>query len=210
MKKGLMFILVIVSLIFIYFFSEKSENKDSVNDSQIEIEQMTSAQQFEHITFKGIPIDGTIKDFVAKLTNMGFEYLGEEDGIVKLRGEFAGCKGCKIVVYSLESTKKVNAVGVIFPMQENWSRLQKEYDTLKTMLTEKYGKPSKCVDEFKNLSADYMKEMALIDGECTWITQYSTKNGNIELSIEKPRNVVLRYFDKINTNAVRSHAMDDL
>lgn len=100
-----------------------------------------------------------------------------------------------------------------YPKQDNWSRLQKEYDTLKTMLTEKYWKPSICVEEIRNLhsmSDDFLKEMVLLEDRCTWVTKYYTKYGNIELSIEESRNVVLRYFDKINTNVVRSHAMDDL
>ncbi|MBQ4548168.1 MAG: hypothetical protein IJA42_03125 [Bacteroidales bacterium] len=48
----------------------------------------------------------------------------------------------------------------------------------------------------------------------TWYTIFETENGDIQLSLEKGDYgeyfVLLKYFDKINTEAVRSAAMEDL
>lgn len=46
----------------------------------------------EHLTFKGVPIDGTLSEYVAKMKSAGFKYLGEQDGTAILQGDFAGFK----------------------------------------------------------------------------------------------------------------------
>lgn len=34
----------------------------------------------EHLNFKGVPIDGTLNEYVAKMKSAEFKYLGEQDG----------------------------------------------------------------------------------------------------------------------------------
>ena len=34
----------------------------------------------EHLTFKGVPIDGTLTEFVSKLKQKGLTHIGTEDG----------------------------------------------------------------------------------------------------------------------------------
>ena len=171
----------------------------------------------EHLTFKGVPIDGTLSEYVAKMKGTGFKYIGEQDRIAILQGDFAGFKGCTIGVATLKSTNKVNTIGVIFPEQNNWADLENSYEYLKSMLTEKYGEPSECVEKFQGYGhpqTDNDKLYQLQMDECTWYTIYSTSKGDIQLSIDNQSVmscfVMLRYFDKINTDAVRAQAMDDL
>ena len=49
---------------------------------------------------------------------------------------------------------------------------------------------------------------------CTWYTTFENKNGDIKLSLQKGEYsqcfVLLKYYDKINSDTVRSAAMDDL
>lgn len=176
-----------------------------------------SQSNSEHLTFKGVPIDGTLSEYVAKMKNAGFKYLGEQDGTAILQGDFAGFRGCTIGVATLKSTNKVNTIGVIFPEQNDWASLENSYEHLKSMLTEKYGEPSECVEKFQgydNPQTDNKKLHKLKRNECTWYTTYSTPKGDIQLSIDNQSVmscfVMLRYFDKINTDAVRAQAMDDL
>ena len=68
----------------------------------------------EHLTFKGVPIDGTLSEYVAKMKSAGFKYLGGQDGTAILQGDFAGFKGCKVGVVTFKSTNKVNKIVVIF------------------------------------------------------------------------------------------------
>ena len=50
----------------------------------------------EHLTFKGVPIDGALSEYVTKMKNAGFKYLGEQDGIVVLQCDFEGFKSCTV------------------------------------------------------------------------------------------------------------------
>ena len=80
---------------------------------------VSAMAQSEHLSFKGVPIDGTLDQYVAKMKAAGFTYLGQQDGTAILQGDFAGFKGCTVGVATLKSTNKVNAIGVIFQEQNN-------------------------------------------------------------------------------------------
>lgn len=171
----------------------------------------------EHLTFKGVPIDGTLSQYVNKMKAAGFSYLGEEDGTALLSGDFAGFKGCTIGVSTLKNVNVVSQIAVIFPEREDWSPLERDYNHLKTLLTEKYGEPAEVVERFqKEYMADdsrgKMHELSM--DRCTWFTTFSTEKGNIQLSLIKysynSGAVLLKYFDRINGDRVRSSAMDDL
>ena len=170
----------------------------------------------EHMTFKGVPIDGTLREYVAKMKQIGFTHIGTQDGMAILQGDFAGYKGCTIVVATLEGVDKVNTIGVMFPAKDNWDSLERNYEQLKSMLTEKYGEPSDCVEEFQRnyVNNNNDKFYSIILDAATWYTTFSTPKGDIQISLEKQDYlncfVLLRYFDKINTDAVREQAMDDL
>lgn len=178
---------------------------------------VSAMAQSEHLSFKGIPIDGTLDQYVAKMKAAGFTYLGQQDGTAILKGDFAGFKGCTVGVSTLKSVNVVSTIGVIFPEQNNWASLENQYNQLKSMLTQKYGAPSDCVEEFQGYGrpqTDNDKLHRLKMDECTWYTTFTTPKGDIQLSIDNQSVmscfILLRYFDKINTDAVRQQAMDDL
>lgn len=170
----------------------------------------------EHMTFKGIPIDGALNEFVAKMKQAGFTYIVTQDGIAVFQGDFAGRKGCTIGVYTFKPSNKVNTIAVMFPSQKDWSSLESTYVSLKSMLTGKYGEPSECIEIFHgNLQpdTDFERFHKLKDKECTWDTTFRTPKGDIQLSIWSQQLdcfVLIKYFDKINTDAVKAQAMDDL
>ena len=172
--------------------------------------------QTEHLTFKGVPIDGTLDEYIGKMEEAGFSYLGKQDGMALLSGDFAGYRGCIIGVNTLKSLDIVNMIGVIFPEADDWGTLTNTYEHLKAMLTQKYGKYNDCVEEFQGYEPDNngSRLHALKFDRCTWYTIFRTAKGNIELSIDhngvSSCYVMLRYFDKINTNAVEQQAMNDL
>ena len=178
---------------------------------------LTFAQSSEHLKFKGVPIDGTLSEYVSKMKQAGFQLVGTDDGVALLEGEFAGYRGCLIAVSTLKSVNVVNTIGVVFPARENWSSLEGDYEHLKSMLTEKYGEPSDVVEKFQGYGdpqTDQEKWINIMTDNYTWYTIFETENGDIQLSLEKGDYgeyfVLLKYFDKINTEAVRSAAMEDL
>lgn len=171
----------------------------------------------EHLTFKGVPIDGSLNEYVTKMKTAGFSYLGMEDGTAILQGDFAGVKECLVIVSTLTDADIVNTISVMFPEKKDWSSLEENYQCLKGMLREKYGKPSDCVEKFQGYTSSMDNRLKLHYLEmdrCTYTTVFETPKGIIQLSLAHKGVsscfVKLQYWDKINTEAVRAKAMDDL
>lgn len=171
----------------------------------------------KHMTFKGVPIDGTLNEYVSKMKQSGFTLIGTEDGVAMLKGDFAAYKGCVIGVATLKGKDLVSKITVIFPEQETWSSLSSNYYNLKELLTEKYGEPSEIVEKFDTYSepddnGDRMHAVKM--DNCKYYTTYELKNGSIQISIDHQNVmscfVTLTYFDKINSEKVRQKAIDDL
>ena len=172
----------------------------------------------EHLVFKGVPIDGTLDAYVANMEKAGFTYLGDDDGIAVLQGDFAGFRNCTIGVVTLESMDIVNRISVLFDTHGNWSNLYGNYTSLKELLTKKYGKYSECVERFDGYepSDDGMRMLCLAHDKCKYYTIWETDKGTIELDITKGHSygrngqVRLSYWDKINTESVQERALEDL
>lgn len=176
----------------------------------------TYAQQ--HLSFKGVPINGSLQEYTNAMVKAGFHYEGTQDGISLLSGDFAGYKNCIIGVSTLKNLDVVSHIAVLFPDKDTWSAVLGDYEMLKSLLTEKYGMPSNNKEKFTAYIADYDNSFvmhALKDGEYEWYTIFSTELGDIELSIiagagYQKGAVRLSYYDKANSAKVRSSAIDDL
>jgi hypothetical protein len=170
----------------------------------------------KHLTFKGIPIDGTLAEYVAKMKRNGFTLKSTEDGIAILIGDFASYKKCLVGVSTLRQKNLVNKIAVIFPGHDIWSSLLTNYLSLKELLTEKYGSPSECVEKFQSYTPedDGSKLLQVKLGACEYYAIYETGKGTIQLSIEHDGItgcfVKLAYFDKINSEAIKKEALSDL
>ncbi len=171
--------------------------------------------QTNHMKFKGIPMEGTLNSFVQKLKAKGYSYLGQQDGMALLKGEFAATKGCTIGVARFADRDQVNLVAVIFPEEESWNGITKSYFGLKDMLTEKYGNPES-VEEFSGDEppTDFLRFHKILDDECHYLSEFQCENGKIQLTMAKQdynsAAVILRYIDKANADETRKKIMDDL
>ena len=170
----------------------------------------------QHLIFKGVPIDGTMNEYVAKMKLNGFVVVATEPGATMLQGEFASYKKCLIGVSTLKQKDLVSRIKVLFPNQEDWASLYWNYINLKDMLTQKYGSPTEVIEEFPTyptISDDALKYMYVCSGNCNYTTVYETPNGKITLYIDHIESncyVALSYLDKINGNIIKAKAIDDL
>lgn len=172
----------------------------------------------QHLSFKGVPINGTLKSYTDAMVKAGFHYEGTQDGIAVLSGDFAGYKSCIVGVSTLKNLDVVSHIAVLFPDKDTWSAVLNDYETLKAMLTEKYGAPSDSKEKFTGYVGDYDNGLvmhALKEGEYVWYTTFTTELGDIELSLMSGTKyntgcVRLSYYDKANHEKVRNAAMDDL
>ncbi len=177
----------------------------------------TNADSSKHLVFKGVPLDGTLDEYVSKMEKNGFEHISTLDGTALLQGDFAGYKGCSVAVSTLKQNDLVYKIAVAFPERDTWSTLSGNYFNLKELLTEKYGKPSTVVEKFDRESVEKNDNYKIYEVQldrCKYYSIWETDKGKIQLSIEhdgmKSCFVKLAYFDKINSAVIKKQALDDL
>ena len=83
------------------------------------------------LSFKGIPMTGSLSAFGSELVKAGFRNAGNGT----YTGDFAGYSGCKVT----PTGNPVQEIRVDFPVISDWDALEKAYDNLQADLTRKYG-----------------------------------------------------------------------
>lgn len=171
----------------------------------------------DHMTFKGIPISGSLTEFAQKLSQKGFTVVQTNDVNAMLIGDFAGFKDCQILLFATKETKTIYTVSVFLPSSTSWSLLESNYSHLKTMLTQKYGSPQNVVEKFQGLPSGVSNDLKmhyLRSGQCTYSSTFETSNGKIVLSILYMGNEISQvsvfYADKINNEIAFKRSLDDL
>ncbi len=91
----------------------------------------TSTSSSTPLSFKGIPMTGSLSAFGQELVKAGFR----SNGNGTYTGDFAGYSDCKLTVVG----NPVQGVRVDFPVIKDWDSLEKSYDSLQASLTQKYG-----------------------------------------------------------------------
>lgn len=112
----------------------------------------------QHMKFNGISMGETPSVFISKLKAKGFtpKYQNNDD---ILMGDFCGVKDCTIVVTIKRNT--ICGTTVIFSQSEKWKDLENRYNCFKSILIQKYGNPTKCIEEFQGYSKDNHSKLLL-------------------------------------------------
>lgn len=131
----------------------KKDQSEAVEDVQDDLEMKKSV----HLKFKGVPIDGTLKEFISRMERKGFEHRSSYDSKERLVSDFAGIKQCTVYVETLDNSDLVSRIIVEFPKQERWEELFDNYKNLKSMLMEKYGNFYRVLNDFKIPILEQMK-----------------------------------------------------
>lgn len=178
---------------------------------------LSLSAQSEHLKFKGVPIDGTLKEFASKLVAKGFTLLSQDNNAVTMMGNFAGHDDCTAYIFRNDKVDVVNGIVLYFPSLDSWRLLEGEYNSTKDLLTEKYGEPFDCIEEFNSTiqpTTDRDKFYELKMERCTYKTTFFTLYGRIILSLVKLDYnkccVQLIYIDNINSDLARQSMLDDL
>ncbi len=223
--KKVLFALVLIGMTVALFYKLPKKKEETPSPAPIEIAEMAEEEVQEitvveddgkHLTFKNVPIDGTLEQFVARMVQHSFKKQYQNNGNAMLKGDFAGFKDCRIIVSTIDGIDLVSSITVLFPSREKWSDLEQDYYNLKEMLTSKYGTPAKHSEHFAKdacIFDDDWKLISLNHGKCYYKSHYATGKGDIDLMIdydEYDTYVSLTYQDKINGAAVKNHAINDL
>jgi hypothetical protein len=189
--RKLLFFLTTFSLLSMSLFGQENKSvKDtitSINDNQ------------EHFTFLGIPINGSIKQFVKELKKQKFELeeITEVDAV--LNGRFAGDKVQLLVQGEKETVLKVS---VFFPLRKSWTDTKETYYLFKSILTKNYGEPKIVTETFEKPFVDGSgdEKEALNEGKCIFESYFITEKGEgmISLNIHTDMSLVIVYVDRAN------------
>ena len=162
----------------------------------------------DHLSFKGLPIEGSMTGFCQKLSDKGFVKLGCEDNTTLFMGDFTG-REATVGVTSDDDGENVHSVVVYFESSKDWNVLVDTYSYYKNLYARKYGQPKECIESNRQIesgrsNAGLMAELHL--GRVTWSCLWEVAGGEIEMSIEKASGfykglVVLRYRDAQNEEA---------
>ena len=169
----------------------------------------------EHLSFKGIPIEGSITEFCQKLKAKGFTSIGQENNITLFTGDFTG-REATVGVTATDDGKNVFAVVVLFDPSEEWNTLVNTYDYYKDLYTRKYGKPAISKEKNPALSESNTALMAEVhQGTVVYGSAWEVKGGDIQLSIEKSSGVyegmvMIRYRDSQNVETKIKRDLDDI
>ena len=163
----------------------------------------------EHLTFKGIPIEGSMTEFCQKLKAKGFTSIGSENNLALFMGDFTG-RNATIGVTATDDGKSVFAVAVLFDPSGEWNTLVNTYNYYKDLYTRKYGNPTISKEKNPAHSDSNTALMAEVhQGTVVWGSAWEVTGGNIELSIEKTSGiyegmVMIRYRDSQNVETLNS------
>ena len=127
-----------------------------------------------HLTFKGIPISGSIDKFVAQMESQGYQLETSDQLGVVMTGTFAAQPGCTIFVLTSPKTGTVYSVSATFQEKATWKELKRQYNEYSELLTKKYGEPSFVAENFSNPyhEGDGMELRALKEDKCLYATYY--------------------------------------
>lgn len=169
----------------------------------------------EHLSFKGIPIEGSMTEFCQKLKSKGFTSISRENNITLFSGDFTG-RQATVGVTATGDGKNVFAVVVLFDPSGEWNTLVNTYDYYKDLYTRKYGKPTISKE---NNPAHLDSNTALMaevhQGTVVYGSAWEVTGGDIQLSIEKSSGVyegmvMIRYRDSQNIEAKIQNDLDDI
>lgn len=171
----------------------------------------------EHLSFKGIPIQGSLTEFCKKLEAKGFKDLNSEENqnTKILTGIFAGYEAT-VCVYATENKQNVHSVAVFFEPNEQWKILESLYSSFKELYTNKYGRPFGSTEESNARSESNTSQMlSLMQGTTNYSTIWDVAGGNIFLTIMKSPIgaavvVAISYMDSQNSNINHQNALDDI
>lgn len=168
----------------------------------------------EHLSFKGIPIDGSVASFCQKLKAKGFTYSGRDGDVFSFTGDFAGCEAT-VGVCGMNNGENVYMVVVQYESSDDRIALVNSYNNYKDLYTQKYGEPIKSRESNLsdiNSNTSFMYELS--QGRIEYMSMWKLSGGIIGLSIDKSSNyegqVIIVYIDKRNSDAKNQNRLDDI
>lgn len=162
---------------------------------------IASLAQTTHMHFMGVPIDGTMRNFISQMQKKGFS-IAETDSDQILRGKFAGHDVTLLMdTYGLDNIYQVT---VVCERQSRWHILKSEFNTLVDRYTLKYGEPVVINRDFKDSYSDGcgIEIYGVWTRRVDWLAHWLVEGGAITMCIAagSPSEgaIAMVYYDMAN------------
>lgn len=168
----------------------------------------------EHLSFKGIPITGSMTTFCQKLKAKGFVQVRNDESVHWFKGDFTG-RSATVGVVGADNGQEVYSIAVFFDESDSWNTLVNTYQHYKDLYMEKYGKPTLCVENNPSTQDSNIYQMhELSQGRVTYCCIFEAPGGLIQISIEKGAynegHVMIKYQDEQNALSKRQRDLDEI
>ena len=221
------------------FSNDDKTNEVVVDTDVVNPDDVKIIDDGTHLIFNNVPINGSLKNYVAQMEKKNFRIYVEHDmfdlegdeetkeqkeqkeqkakleaykeGKATMVGDFADFKKCRLYVETLANKDLVYKIQVEFKYTSEWEKKKENYFHLKQLLTKKYGAPTSCTEKLKPESMeDYDINNSFHKGRSKYETIYKTDKGDITLYINKNSRIILEYLDKKNSELITEHALEEL
>lgn len=221
------------------FSNDDKTNEVVVDTDVVNPDDVKIIDDGTHLIFNNVPINGSLKNYVAQMEKKNFRIYVEHDmfdlegdeetkeqkeqreqkakleaykeGKATMLGDFADFKKCSLYVETLANKDLVYKIQVEFQYVYEWEKKKENYFHLKQLLTQKYGAPTSCTEKLKPESMeDYDINNSFHKGRSKYETIYKTDKGDITLYINKNSRIILEYLDKKNSELITEHALEEL
>lgn len=176
-------------MLFVCLSATLSAQTDSTSNSQL------------HAKFKGVPIDGSINQFVEKLKLQGFSFREDNGSYVSMTGDFAGEENCMIGIYCTPVSRIVCSVSVIVtPDRDSWRSVKGKYNFFKGQFVNKYGEPFRCKEEFERpyYEGDGYELQGVSKKKCNYYSEFRIPFCTMSVKISDGAFIIISYEDGIN------------
>jgi hypothetical protein len=163
-----------------------------------------SAFSQEHLTFKGVPINGYLPDFVEEMKEKGFSFETVGDGTAWMEGNFLN-ENCSLYMLVSPKSQLVYCVVITLPKKDSWYRLKSSYKDIISQYQKKYGKPSDSNAYFSSpyYEGDGYELQALRLNKCQYNTYWKLTEGSIRVVMGTGStlegDLLIYYTDSINS-----------
>lgn len=219
------------------FSNDDNTNEVVVDPDVVDPDDVEIPDDGTHLIFNNVPINGSLKYYVAQMEKKNFRIYVErfglegdeetkeqkeqreqkakleayKEGKATMVGDFADFKQCRLYVETLANKDLVYKIQVEFQYVFEWEKKKENYFHLKQLLTKKYGAPTSCTEKLKPESMeDYDINNSFHKGRSKYETIYKTDKGDITLYINKNSRIILEYLDKKNSELITEHALEEL
>ena len=221
------------------FSNDDKTNEVVVDTDVVNPDDVKIIDDGTHLIFNNVPINGSLKNYVAQMEKKNFRIYVERDmfdlegdeetkeqkekreqkakleaykeGKAMMVGDFADFKQCSLYVETLANKDLVYKIQVQFQYVSEWEKKKENYFHLKQLLTKKYGAPTSCTEKLKpKKMEDHDINDSFHEKKSKYETIYKTDKGDITLYINKDYNLILEYLDKKNSELITEHALEEL